>query len=250
MFKINYQKHRYLFIVVTILLWECKGDDKAQEIVDKSIEAHWGGYPDRIGMEFEFRNIHYTLFKTQQEFRYTREFKDTVGITIRDVLSNEGFQRYMDGKPVKVTQNRATAYSNSINSVMYFMQLPLLLNDDAVIKNYIGEVEVKGTPYYLVEISFRKKGGGKDYDDVYLYWFNKDTFLMDYLAYDFHVDGGGKRFREAINRREVNGVILQDYRNYKADHVEDLFTLDGLFEEGKLEPLSEIENSVIDLVLK
>ncbi|MFC4874542.1 DUF6503 family protein [Negadavirga shengliensis] len=250
MFKIKYQKHRYLFILVTILLWECKGDDKAQDIVDKSIEAHWGGYPGRIGMEFEFRNIHYTLLKTQQEFRYTREFKDTVGIAIRDVLSNEGFQRYMDGKPVEVPQNRATAYSNSINSVMYFMLLPLLLNDDAVIKNYIGEVEVKGTPYYLVEISFRKKGGGKDYDDVYLYWFNKDTFLMDYLAYDFHVDGGGKRFREAINRREVNGVVIQDYRNYKADHVEDLFTLDGLFEDGKLEPLSEIENSVIDLVLK
>jgi hypothetical protein len=250
MFYINYQKHRYFFFLVTAVLWACKSDEQAQEIIDKSIVAHWGGPQDQVEMDFDFRDIHYHLVKSSSAFEYSREFRDTLGIKIKDVLTNDGFQRFRDDMPVEVSNDRTTAYSNSINSVMYFMVLPLVLNDSAVKKSYIGEVTVKGKPYYLVEITFRKKGGGKDYDDIYLYWFNAETFLMDYLAYEFHVDGGGKRFREAINRREVNGVIIQDYRNYKADHVEDLLVLDGLFEEGKLELLSEIKNTAVNIVLK
>ena len=107
-----------------------------------------------------------------------------------------------------------------------------------------------GKTYHLLQITFREQGGGEDFDDIYLYWIEKETYLIDYLAYEFYVDGGGKRFREAINRREINGVQFQDYNNYKADDAGDLFIVDDLFREGKLELLSEIINENVKIKLK
>jgi hypothetical protein len=38
----------------------------------------------------------------------------------------------------------------------------------------------------------------KDFDDEYMYWI-KDTRKVDYLAYSYHVNDGGVRFRAAFN---------------------------------------------------
>ncbi|MBK8501742.1 MAG: hypothetical protein IPL46_05765 [Saprospiraceae bacterium] len=70
----------------------------------------------------------------------------------------------------------------------------------------------------------------------------------DYLAYNYQTDGGGSRFRRAINRREVGGILFADYVNYKTD-PETLYILnfDSLFETGALDSLSLIatENVVV-----
>lgn len=92
----------------------------------------------------------------------------------------------------------ALKYYNSVNSVHYFAYLPQGLNDKAVQKELLGEVVLKGEPYYKVRVTFAQEGGGNDYEDVFIYWFHKQKFTMDYLAYEFHVDGGGMRFREAV----------------------------------------------------
>jgi len=69
--------------------------------------------------------------------------------------------------------------------------------------------------YYKLKVTFDQDGGGDDFDDTYVYFFNKATFKPDYLAYDFHVNGGGMRFREAYNERYVNGIRFVDYNNMK-----------------------------------
>ena len=71
---------------------------------------------------------------------------------------------------------------------------------------------------------------------------------MDYMAYLYHTDGGGLRFREAINQRRVEGVLVQDYINYKpADESIDINTIDELFEAGELEELSRIINEQVQI---
>jgi len=81
-----------------------------------------------------------------------------------------------------------------------------------------------------VNILDNQEGGGDDFDDTYVYFFNKSTFKPDYLAYDFHVNGGGMRFREAYNERYVNGIRFVDYNNMKPiDENVSVLEVDKLF---------------------
>ena len=100
-------------------------------------------------------------------------------------------------------------------------------------------------------MTFEQEGGGEDFDDVFLYWFDKEDYSMDYLAYLYHTDGGGIRFREAFNQREVNGVLVQDYINLRPeDEKIDIVTIDELYNAGELRKLLEIVNENIQITAK
>ncbi len=76
----------------------------------------------------------------------------------------------------------------------------------------------------------------------FLYWFDTDTYALDYFAYDYITDGGGVRFREAYNRRDEGGLVVQDYVNFKpaSDSVKLKDVLDAYVKE-ELKELSRIE---------
>ncbi|RZS97064.1 DUF6503 family protein [Cecembia calidifontis] len=231
------------FLILTIFISSCsqQGVDKeAQRIVDLAIQAHGGELFQKAVISFDFRERHYSIFKSPQRFEYIREFTDSTGF-VRDVLNNEGFQRTVNGNPVELPEDRIRAFSNSVNSVAYFAFLPYGLNDAAVIKTYVGETELEGNPYHVVKVTFKQEGGGEDYDDEFLYWFHKENHMMDYMAYSYHTDGGGVRFRKAIRKHQVNGLVLLDFENYKPeDKKTPVDQMETLFKEGKLELLSEI----------
>jgi len=164
-------------------------------------------------------------------------------------MDNNRLVRTIDGVEPEITEEKRAAYTRSVNSVVYFFRLPFGLNDPAVNKVYIGETDIKGKTYHEVKVTFAQEGGGEDFDDVFLYWFDKEDYSMDYLAYLYHTDEGGMRFREAINPRRVNGMLVQDYVNYKPENEDiDIMTIDELFNAGKLEELSKIinENVVVN----
>jgi len=70
----------------------------------------------------------------------------------------------------------------------------------------------------------------------------------DYFAYSYLTDGGGVRFRKAINRRTIDNLLIQDYINYKAeDKNTPLNKMLSLFLEGKLNELSRIENKNVNV---
>ena len=147
-----------------------------------------------------------------------------------------------------VADSMASRYSNSINSVNYFVLLPFGLNDAAVNKRYLKQVDTAEGSYHLIEVTFKQEGGGKDFEDVYLYWINTETFKPEYLAYSYLVDGGGTRFREAFNERYIKELRFVDYRNYKPPTKETpLEQLFDLFKEGELTLVSTIatENVVV-----
>jgi hypothetical protein len=71
---------------------------------------------------------------------------------------------------------------------------------------------------------------------------------MDYLAYNYQVNGGGARFREAYNIRTVEGLRVADYRNYKpVPHSMEVAVFDSLFEAGQMEQVSLIETENLTL---
>ena len=236
----------YAFFTLVILSG-C-GKEPAQTVVDKSIEAHGGTIFQNVHIEFDFRNRHYTSHRQKGRFIYTREFSDSTG-RIKDVLSNDSFHREINGAEANITDERAKAFTNSVNSVLYFALLPYGLNDPAVIKNYVRETEIKGKKYHLINITFKQEGGGKDHEDVFLYWIEKNAHTMDYFAYSYESDGGGIRFREAINRRRIGGILFQDYINFEPGNTSAaLEDMEDLYKKGQLKKLSNIvlENVVVN----
>lgn len=224
---------------------------KEQEIIDKAIAFHGMEGLGNADFSLTFREMDYTYNNANGMYKYTRTNTDSTGALIYDVMNNEGLIRYINNKEAEITEERRAAFTRSINSVVYFFRLPYGLNDAAVIKEYIGEADIKGKTYHEIKVTFAQEGGGEDFDDVFLYWFDKEDYSMDYFAYLYHTDGGGMRFREAINPQRVNGVLVQDYVNLRPeDEGIDIMTIDELYEQGELKVLSEIINEKVQIKMK
>ena len=238
--------NKIVFLLAIVITFSCK--DKVeqklsvQEIVDKSIEVSGGvALYEKSTITFNFRDRKYISEMKGKRKTLKRILKNDT-INFLDVLSPDGFERFDNDSLVSLHDSLATKYGNSVNSVHYFSKLPYGLNDPAVQKELLGETEVKGKQYYKVKVTFNQAGGGDDFDDTYVYFFNKSTFKPDYLAYDFHVNGGGMRFREAYNERYVNGIRFVDYNNMKPiDEVVSVLQVDSLFNNDGLKLLSKIE---------
>jgi uncharacterized protein DUF6503 len=214
----------------------------AQEIVDKAIAAMEGDLLDNAYVTFTFRNRDYVFWQKGGQYKYTRILVDTSGTRTVDILTNDGLTRLINDVLVKPDKIWTQRFSNSVNSVFYFAFLPYRLNDPAVIKTYNGLREINGKNYHEVEVQFAKESGGVDHDDNFLYWFDEDNLALDYLAYDYLTSGGGVRFRQALNRRKTNGLIVQDYINYKPmDKTTNLQGMLEAYKGGELEELSRIE---------
>nr|WP_298534105.1 DUF6503 family protein [uncultured Algibacter sp.] len=232
-----------VIFVFTSLLVNCKRElQDADEIVQKSIAVSGGNTIKSTTISFDFRDKHYRAVRDNGQFQLERIFKDSVN-SVRDVLSNDGFLRFINNKPYEVSKEKEESYSASVNSVHYFSVLPYGLNSKAVKKNYLGKTNVKGTDYHKIKITFSEDGGGEDFEDVFIYWIDTVTFKVDYLAYSYAEKHGiGLRFREAYNERFIEGIRFVDYNNYKpkGDNVV-LEHLDSKFENNGLELLSKID---------
>ena len=237
-------KTLFISFVTLLFIFSCKEQNMpdAGTIINKSIEVAGGDLIKNSVIEFDFRDKHYKAIRDNGKFQYERVFKDSIGI-IKDILNNKGFQRFVNETSFAVSDGKETAYTASVNSVHYFSILPFGLHSKAVNKTYLGKVSLKGNDYYKIKITFNQEGGGEDFEDVFIYWINMETYKVDYLAYSYNEkDGLGLRFREAYNERIVNGIRFVDYNNYKpASEKSKLVDLDRLFEIGKLDLLSKIE---------
>ena len=213
----------------------------AQQIVDRAILAHGGDAYQGQQIAFDFREKHYEATLNGGRFSYLRQFETEDGL-ISDRLDNDGFTRYLEGEVLPIADSMADKYANSVNSVIYFALLPYFLNDRAANKSLLGYSKLDSTDYYLIKVTFDEEGGGKDFDDEFLYWVHPQTFLIDHLAYSYAVDGGGLRFRKGYAPRVMGGIRFLDFINYKADHHRfELGQLDSLYQAGGLTELSRIE---------
>lgn len=233
--------NRYLFIIVVVIaLTSCSTTNPAEDIINKAIVQVGGEHYNHKKITFEFRGKIYTSCRNDGMYTLARKSNDSAEIT--DILSNTGFKRFINGNQVTLADTTATKFANSTNSVHYFAYLPYGLTGSAVNKELLGEVEIKDHTYYKIKVWFDQQGGGEDYEDVFIYWVEAETFQVDYLAYEFHVNGGGLRFREAYNRRDIEGIQFVDYNNYAPnDTIASIAELDHLFQQNSLKLLSKIE---------
>jgi hypothetical protein len=235
-------------ITLLLIINNCNNRVDPQNIIDKAIENHGGQRYENFRASFDFRERHYVMEHQNGSFQYERHFTQD-SAEIIDVLNNDGFKRYLDGRDITDTVRKADAYARSVNSVAYFALLPYRLNDPAVNKSYLGTGEIAGEPYHKILVTFDQQGGGEDYTDEFVYWIHSQNFTMDYLAYTYYTDGGGKRFRAPENVRTVGGIRFADYKNYKElDDNVSIQDYDRQYNRGRLELLSSIELENLEVV--
>ncbi len=247
---------KYLYLVLFgLMLFNCKEEKaeiklSADEIVTKSIEKSGGEAFDNSIIRFNFRDKFYVARRDKGQFSLIRMFKDD-NDSVFDLLTNNNFDRFINESRVIIEDSMKAKFSASVNSVHYFSVLPYGLNTEAVNKTLLGSEKIKNKDYYKVKVTFNAEGGGEDYEDVFVYWFDKEDFDLDYLAYSYSEDNGvGMRFREAYNEQNIEGIRFVDYNNYKTEKNElELFDLGEAFEENELKLLSKIELKNIEVEL-
>lgn len=234
---------RYLFFLNLLFLISCNQLEKvlsAEQIIDKAILFSGA---DKIGnseVSFKFRDKEFEAIRKNGSFQLFRTFtKDS--LSIKEVLTNNGLHRLINKQIVKVPDSMVSVYSNAVNSVHYFSVLPFGLKDKAVRKKLLKATTLKGKEYYKIEVTFSEDEGGEDFEDVFIYWIGKEDFLIDYLAYSYHTNGGGKRFRVLKDACLKNGVRFVDYLNYKPlNSAVPLIDIDIQYESNQLKKVSEI----------
>jgi hypothetical protein len=247
-----------LVVIISVVLFSCKDVKKdvseekptVQSIIDKTIEVSGVAALDDSDLIFTIRDIRYRAIRSYGNFSLIRMITEGEDWTV-DSLTNTGFTRRFNYETVNVTDSMAVRYSASVNSVHYFSVLPYGLNDTAVNKKLLEDITIKNKIYSTVKVTFNQDGGGEDFEDVFMYWVNKETSKIDYLAYSYNeADGKGIRFREGYNERYIEGVRFVDYNNYKPeDSAITLIDLPQLFDNGALQLLSKIELEAIALSL-
>ena len=235
--------NRILTLILLVALTSCQ--EEADRIIESSIEYHGFENFYKEPVEFKFREYTYLIDRTRSPYLYTKKIQLQDSITgqpitqIDSLLNSKEFSRSINGERLELTEEDETRFSNSINSVAYFYQLPLPLKDDAAIITLLENTFIEGKEYATLKVSFSEENGGTDHEDTYRYYFDTSTYALSYLSYNFHINDGGVRFRKAYQRPQGNFIFL-DYDNYKAPKGTPLDSLPLLFEKGKLELLSKI----------
>lgn len=255
-------KYHYLivFAVFLALLLRCSTDEPAgsnaagttedrlgttaESIIQTAIERNGLAGFDSTAISFRFRDKRYRYQRLNGQFAYERWWVDSLsGARVRDVLTNDGLIRYVDGQIAEITDKKRQAYANSVNSVIYFSFMPWALADPSVNAEYTGVDTIRGEPLLHLTIGFQHGDDHNHEPDDYEYWFEPDSYEIRYLAYA-HPSGRAPRFREAYNSREVAGFRVRDYRNYTTHDQSDLVVdqLANRFNAGELVVLSLIEH--------
>ena len=240
-------KHYYpllIFIVLisVVLTAGCNQESTPGTIIQKSIETHGVENLRQSRISFTFRGDRFERHYQNGRFTYSRTFTDSLAQTIYEAINNDSTWRKVNGESVSLSDSARAGIHESINSIIYFGFLTFKLNDPAVNKRYIGTATINSSPYYKIEITFNKAGGGKDYQDRFVYWIHRNNYTLDFFAYYYHIEGGGVRFREAYNPRTIKGIRFQDYRNYKP-------ASDSLLPDYKIERFDELlKNDQLELV--
>jgi hypothetical protein len=218
--------------------------------IEKAVAAHGSEALKNAEISFDFRGKDFFVQKDGHDYYYQREYLDSTGARVIDQVWPDSMFRTIDGKRPLLTPKKRDAIKESIHSVVYFALLPQALQDPAVQASYVDEMRVLGKPYHRVKVTFSEENGGTDYQDEYMYWIHDESNTIDYLAYNFQVNGGGARFRAVIQDTLVANVRFQDYKNYKPlTDRKALLGLDNLYEKGELELLSTIALNDLEVAI-
>jgi hypothetical protein len=248
----EYGRSGIRILLVSLPLWvlACSSSvDTPLEVVRASIDFHGGDTFESSSIHWTFRDIPYEVHRSDGLFRHQRTVADSLGREVVEVMGNEGIWVEVDGLRSEADQARQDAIVSAVNPTVYLGFLPFKLDDSAVHLADLGSATVEGRLYRRIEATFTEEGGGQGWENRFVFWFRDGEWSLDYLAYDEPGDPRVTRFRRAINRRDVGGIVVQDYENYTDDpETGDIVDYDRRFEEGALRLVSMVEFEEVEVL--
>ncbi|MGF1510766.1 MAG: DUF6503 family protein [Myxococcota bacterium] len=196
-------------MMVSALLLGVVGDPSALVLLEKTIQAHGARRLANSTYAFEFRGDRIRMHRRDGVFCYERIETEADGETVTR-LDNDGLVRWKDG----VQRPAPDAAGRSLNSIVYFASLPYPLLDPAVHVEKRADQRIRGRAFHVLDVSFRRQGGGDDHEDTFRYWLDAESSLITFMAYRFSRDGGGVRFREATDYVTVGRVRFIQWKNF------------------------------------
>ena len=213
---------------------------RARKIIRRAIETHGHDRFANIEVSFVFRGTRHRMTRRDGRFEYER-WAPEGSTTVHEILDNDGYRALANGRSLTLPSRVRTARSSSLNSVVYFASLPFVLQDPAVRAQALASAVIKAKTYDTVEVRFVEEDGGVDHDDVFRYWFERQSGRLRYLAYRFHTGRGGVRFRVATDWPRSDGVTFVQWDNFGVDDKTiSLASLPSRWAEGRLPKLSTI----------
>lgn len=223
---------------------------KIEEIIEKTIKLAGGEKYTRATITFNFRDHNYKTKRRGMEFSLERQYI-SASDSIREVVSNSGFQRYVNDSIRIIPDSLVTRFNKEIKTVNYFAHLPYGMDNRGLVKDLLGETLIKGEPYFQLKMTFGQGESGMTGHDEFMYWIHKEDYTLDYLAYKFVEDEEGLRFRAAYNPRVIEGIRFVDYKNYTFSNTNIILSeLDELYEADQLKLLSTIETKILEVEVK
>lgn len=216
--------NRFLFIFgilgLSILTFEACGPDTEnkdpQYIIDQAFKAHGSKVFDQSIIEFRIGKRNYKSTRENGEYRYER-FWDSLGVTLHDDLTRRGITRHFDQTQALLDTKKIDELSSSIRNLFFLFSIPFGLNEPQIIKEYLGEVILVEKPYHKIRISFKLNPNDRTiYDNEFVLWIHKTRFTIDYLSFKLsEPNDKSLRFRQAVNPRKVEGLLIQDFKEFK-----------------------------------
>ena len=109
---------QYLFASLCLItsLCNCTTTTEASQIVQDAIEAHGSKSYNQLQVQFIFRKKNVMLYQRKDSFNYATTFKDSLGRTVKDQLSNQGFHREID----RQKNSLARQFKNGLQRISKF----------------------------------------------------------------------------------------------------------------------------------
>lgn len=216
-------------------------------VVRRALDVHGARGLGTADVRFSFRGTPYRMARHRGHYLY-EVTKTGEHDHQRFRLNNQGFEQWLNGKPIKPSPTKQQAQKNALISVIYFASIPWVLGDRAVHVETLPDTEFQGETHSTRRVTFDRQSGGADHDDVFAYWFERDTGRLAFLAYRFHVNGGGVRLRQVIRVQRIQGIDFFDYNNYSAPTATRLPDLLSLLAEGEVQLISVITMEKIQVL--
>ena len=231
------------------------GDAEAIALVHAARDAHGSDGLDGRTLHFTFRGTAFSTWTDGGRFRHTRTTRDSLGRETVVTVDNTGVSRTVDGQDAPFADDaERLAAAESVGSVVYFVRLPAPLTDPAVRVRSLGRDSVGGAPYDALEVTFAQEGGGRDWQDRYVYWLHPARRTVDFLAYSYRTSPGdtaraatGHRFRRVVGVQTVGGVRIQDYENLSADSLARLDDYPDALDAGRTFVVSTVRTENVRL---
>ncbi len=153
----------------------------------------------------------------------------------------------LDGETIAVDGTAMQRHIDWAMARIYFCFLPYRLNDPGVYKQDLGLTDWGGRTFHRIKVTF-EPGSSTDASDEYMYWFDPETARLEFFAYTYDDNGGGLRFRRAINHRRFGGILFFDQENFGTEGAGlSVDLIDEAFVRNKLRHVSTVRLEDIEV---